>query len=41
MAASIGKYVDDAEARTKRLEENLAALIRAIAAEHSNGKSKH
>ena len=41
MAASIGKYVDDAEARTKRLEENLDALIRAIAAEHSNGKSKH
>ena len=41
MAASIGKYVDAAEARTKRLEENLDALIRAITAEHSNGKSKH
>ena len=32
MAASIGKYVDAAEARTKRIEENLDAL---------NGKSKH
>jgi len=41
MAASMGKYVDAAEARTKRLEENLDALIRAITAEHSNGKSKH
>jgi ornithine carbamoyltransferase len=41
MAASIGKYVDAAEARTKRLEENLDGLIRAITAEHSNGKTKH
>jgi ornithine carbamoyltransferase len=41
MAASIGKYVDAAEARTRRLEENLDALIRAITAEHSNGKTKH
>lgn len=41
MAASVGKYVDAAEARTKRLEENLDGLIRAITAEHSNGKTKH
>lgn len=41
MAASIGKYMDAAEARTKRLEENLDGLIRAITAEHSNGKTKH
>ncbi|MBZ5622744.1 MAG: hypothetical protein LAQ69_29020 [Acidobacteriia bacterium] len=37
---SVSKYVDAAEARTKRLEENLDALIRAITAEHSNGKGK-
>jgi ABC-type transporter Mla subunit MlaD len=41
MATSIGKYVDAADARMKRLEENLDGLIRAITAEHSNGKSKH
>ena len=40
MAASIGKYADAADARMKRLEENLDGLIRAIAAEHSNGKNK-
>ena len=41
MATSIGKYVDAADARMKRLEEHLDGLIRAITAEHSNGKSKH
>lgn len=41
MATSIGKYVDAADARMKRLEENLDGLIRAITAEHSNGKTKH
>jgi hypothetical protein len=41
MATSIGKYVDAADAGMKRLEENLDGLIRAITAEHSNGKSKH
>ncbi len=41
MAASVGKYVDAAEARMTRLEEKLDGLIRAITAEHSNGKSKH
>lgn len=38
---SISKYVDDSRERTKRLEDNLDALIRAITAEHSNGKAKH
>ena len=38
LAESIGQYVDAANART-RLEDNLDALIRAITAEHSNGKS--
>jgi hypothetical protein len=41
LAESIGQYVDAADARTRRLEDNLDALIRAITAEHSNGKSKH
>ncbi len=41
MAESIGKYVEAADARMKRLEENLDGLIRAITAEHTNGKSKH
>jgi hypothetical protein len=38
---SISRYVDSADARTKRLEENLDALIQAITAEHSNGKGKN
>jgi hypothetical protein len=38
---SIGQYVDAANARTSRLEDNLDALIRAITAEHSNGKGQH
>ena len=44
---SISKYVDasaefvtESKARTKRLEENLDALIRVITAEHSNGKKQ-
>lgn len=41
LAESIGQYVDAADARTRRLEDNLDALIRAITAEHSNGKSQH
>jgi hypothetical protein len=40
LAESIGRYVDAADARTRRLEDNLDALIRAITAEHSNGKSQ-
>jgi hypothetical protein len=35
----IGSYADSADARMKRIEENLDGLIRAITAEHSNGKS--
>jgi uncharacterized protein Yka (UPF0111/DUF47 family) len=38
--ASSAAYVEESRARTKRLEENLDALIRAITAEHSNGKGK-
>ena len=40
LVESIGRYVDAGEARLKRLEENLDGLIRAITAEHSNGKSR-
>ncbi|MGA2144990.1 MAG: hypothetical protein ABSH49_08505 [Bryobacteraceae bacterium] len=40
LAESIGQYVGAAHARTRRLEDNLDALIRAITAEHSNGKSQ-
>ncbi|HMD70293.1 MAG TPA: hypothetical protein VKF41_03065 [Bryobacteraceae bacterium] len=40
LTTSISRYVDAAEARTRRLEENLDGLIRAITAEHSNGKSR-
>ena len=40
LVESIGQYVDASDARTRRLEDNLDALIRAITAEHSNGKSK-
>jgi len=39
IAASISRYVDAADARMRRLDENLDGLIRAITAEHSNGKS--
>jgi hypothetical protein len=39
LAESIGRYAGAADARMKRLEENLDSLIRAITAEHSNGKS--
>ena len=41
MATSIAKYEEAADARMTRLEENLDGLIRAITAEHSNGKSKY
>jgi hypothetical protein len=37
---SISRYVDHSDARLKRIEENLDRLIRAITAEHGNGK-KH
>jgi hypothetical protein len=35
----VQKYVEAADARMKRIEENLDGLIRAISSEHSNGKS--
>jgi hypothetical protein len=41
LTASIAGYVDESNARVKRLEENLDALIRAITSEHSNGKTRH
>jgi hypothetical protein len=41
MATSVGKYMEAADARMTRLEENLDGLIRAITAEYSNGKSEH
>lgn len=40
LIASISAYVDQANERTKHLEENLDALIRAITTEHKNGKTK-
>jgi hypothetical protein len=40
MAASVVKYIDTADARMKRIEENLDGLIRAITAEHGNGHTK-
>jgi septation ring formation regulator EzrA len=36
--ASVNAYVIDSRERTKRLEENLDALIRAITLEHGNGR---
>jgi hypothetical protein len=36
----LSRYVDAADARMKRTEDNLDGLIRAITAEHTNGKSK-
>ena len=35
----VQKYVEAADARMKRIEENLDGLIRAISSEHSNGTS--
>jgi hypothetical protein len=37
---TIGAYVESSNARMKRIEDNLDGLIRAITAEHTNGKSK-
>jgi len=41
LVKSIDGYVDAADARMKRIEENLDGLIRAITAEHTNGKNRH
>jgi hypothetical protein len=40
LTESIGQYVGAADARMTRIEANLDGLIRAITAEHSNGKSQ-
>lgn len=39
VARSISHYISSADARMTRIEENLDVLIRAITAEHRNGKS--
>ena len=39
LAVSVTKYVDAADARMKRIEENLDGLIQAITREHTNGKA--
>ena len=41
LTESVTRYTDAADARMRRIEENLDGLIRAIAAEHTNGKTKH
>jgi hypothetical protein len=40
MAQSIARYADASDAHMTRLEENLDGVIRALSAEHGNGKSK-
>jgi hypothetical protein len=39
LVVSVNKYVDAADARMRRIEDNLDGLIRAITSEHTNGKS--
>jgi len=39
LAITVGRYVDAANARMLRIEENLDGLIRAITREHGNGKA--
>jgi len=41
LVKSSDSYADAADARLKHIEENLDALIRAITAEHTNGKNRH
>lgn len=41
LAETVDHCVSAADARMKRIEENLDGLIRAITAEHSNGKNRH
>jgi hypothetical protein len=41
LAVTVIKYVDAADARMRRIEDNLDGLIRAISREHSNGKTGH
>ena len=39
LTATVSRYIDAADARMRRLEDNLDGLIRAITAEHGPGKS--
>jgi len=39
LTESVSRYIDAADARMRRIEENLDGLIRAITADHTNGKS--
>jgi len=39
LTVTVSRYVDSANARMQRIEENLDGLIRAITREHSNGKA--
>lgn len=41
LTQTISRFVDTADARMKRIEENLDGLIRTITAEHSNGRSSN
>jgi hypothetical protein len=38
LGGTVDRYVQAADARMRRIEENLDGLIRAITREHSNGK---
>jgi hypothetical protein len=40
LAVSSARNIDAADARMKRIEENLDGLIRVITREHSNGKGR-
>ena len=40
LAQAVNSFASSTDARMKRIEENLDALIRAITAEHSNGRQK-
>jgi ABC-type transporter Mla subunit MlaD len=38
LVQTVSRFVNSSDARMTRIEQNLDALIRAITAEHSNGK---
>jgi len=40
LAVTVSRYVDAANARMMRIEENLDGLIRAITREHGNGRAQ-
>ncbi|MBZ5728003.1 MAG: hypothetical protein LAP87_23800 [Acidobacteriia bacterium] len=41
LTESVSRYVETSDARLTRIEENLDGLIRAITAEHENGRQKN